>query len=151
MTDKMKQNIIPTILIADDDADDRMMIKEALEENNFSHSVQFVEDGEELLDYLHQRGKFLTEKVHKPNLIILDLNMPKIDGREALSQIKSSAAFKRIPVIVLTTSRAEEDIIRTYDLGVNSFICKPVHFNDLVIVAREIGNYWFSTVALPTN
>ncbi|HEY5916024.1 MAG TPA: response regulator [Chryseolinea sp.] len=145
----MKHNIIPTILIADDDADDRMMIKEALEENNFSHDMRFVQDGEELLDYLHQRGKYLTEKVLRPNLIILDLNMPKVDGREALSQIKSNAKLKRIPVIVLTTSRAEEDIVRTYDLGVNSFICKPVHYNDLVIVAREIGNYWFSTVALP--
>jgi two-component system, response regulator len=145
----MKHNIIPTILIADDDADDRMMIKEALEENSFSHDMRFVEDGEELLDYLHQRGKYLTEKVVRPNLIILDLNMPKVDGREALSQIKSNVNLKRIPVIVLTTSRAEEDIIRTYDLGVNSFICKPVRYNDLVIVAREIGNYWFSTVALP--
>jgi two-component system response regulator len=147
----MKHKLIPTILIADDDADDRMMLKEALEENSFSHSVHFVEDGEELLDYLHQRGKFLSKKVIRPHLIILDLNMPKIDGREALSHIKSNADLKRIPVIVLTTSRAEEDIIRTYDLGVNSFICKPVHFNDLVMVAREIGNYWFSTVALPSN
>jgi two-component system response regulator len=145
----MKNNIIPTILIADDDADDRMMIKEALEENNFSHDMRFVEDGEELLDYLHQRGKYLTEKVLRPNLIILDLNMPKVDGREALSQIKSNVNLKRIPVVVLTTSRADEDIIRTYDLGVNSFMCKPVRYNDLVIVAREIGNYWFSTVALP--
>jgi CheY-like chemotaxis protein len=102
-----------------------------------------------LLDYLHQRGKYLTEKVQRPHLIILDLNMPKIDGREALSHIKSNVHLKRIPVIVLTTSRAEEDIVRTYDLGVNSFICKPVHYNDLVVVAREIGNYWFSTVALP--
>jgi two-component system response regulator len=145
----MKHKIIPTILIADDDADDRMMIKEALEENNFSHDMRFVQDGEELLDYLHQRGKYLTEKVFRPSLIILDLNMPKVDGREALSHIKSNDKLKRIPVIVLTTSRAEEDIVRTYDLGVNSFICKPVHYNDLVIVAREIGNYWFSTVALP--
>jgi len=147
----MKHNIIPTTLIAEDDADDRMMIKEALEENNFLHSLHFVQDGEELLDYLHQRGKFQTEKVSRPNLIILDLNMPKVDGREALSHIKSNESLKRIPVIVLTTSRAEEDITRTYDLGVNSFICKPVHYNDLVVVAREIGNYWFSTVALPTN
>src|SRR5688572_18321872 len=142
----MKHKIIPTILIADDDADDRMMIKEALEENNFSHSLHFVEDGEELLDYLHQRGKFVSEKVIRPHLIILDLNMPKVDGRQALSHIKSNANLKRIPVIVLTTSQADEDIITSYDLGVNSFICKPVHFNDLVLVAREIGNYWFSTV-----
>ena len=145
----MKSQILPTILVADDDPDDRMMMKEALEENNFSHSLHFVEDGEELLDYLHKRGKFVSEKITMPSLIILDLNMPKIDGREALSQIKSNAHLKRIPVIVLSTSRAEEDIVRTYDLGVNSFISKPVHYNDLVHVAREIGNYWFSTVLLP--
>ena len=126
-------------------------MKEALDENNFSHSLQFVEDGEELLDYLHQRGKFTGQKVVTPNLILLDLNMPKIDGREALSQIKSDAKLKRIPVIILSTSRAEEDIVKTYDLGVNSFISKPVHYNDLVLVAREIGNYWFSTVLLPGN
>ena len=147
----MKDRILPTILMADDDPDDRMMMKEALDENNFSHSLQFVEDGEELLDYLHQRGKFTGQKVVTPSLILLDLNMPKIDGREALSQIKSDAKLKRIPVIILSTSRAEEDIVKTYDLGVNSFISKPVHYNDLVLVAREIGNYWFSTVLLPGN
>jgi len=147
----MKHRILPTILMADDDPDDRMMMKEALDENNFSHSLQFVEDGEELLDYLHQRGKFIGQKVATPSLILLDLNMPKIDGREALSQIKSDARLKRIPVIILSTSRAEEDIVKTYDLGVNSFISKPVHYNDLVLVAREIGNYWFSTVLLPGN
>ena len=147
----MKHRILPTILMADDDPDDRLMMKEALDENNFSHSLQFVEDGEELLDYLHQRGKFIGQKVATPSLILLDLNMPKIDGREALSQIKSDARLKRIPVIILSTSRAEEDIVKTYDLGVNSFISKPVHYNDLVLVAREIGNYWFSTVLLPGN
>ena len=145
----MNHKNFPTILMADDDPDDRMMMKEALEENNFSHALHFVEDGEELLDYLHRRGKFVSEKVHTPSLILLDLNMPKIDGREALSHIKSNINFKRIPVIVLTTSHAEEDIVRTYDLGVNSFISKPVHYNDLVLVAREIGNYWFNTVSLP--
>jgi len=146
---QMKHNINPIILIADDDPDDRMMMKEALEENNFSHSLQFVEDGEELLDYLHRRGRYLMGNVFRPNLIILDLNMPKVDGREALGYIKSDSDLRRIPVVVLTTSGAEEDIIRTYDLGVNSFICKPAHFSELVAVAREIGNYWFGTVALP--
>jgi two-component system response regulator len=145
----MKQHINPTILIAEDDPDDRMMLKEALEEINFPHSLHFVEDGAELLDYLLKRGRFLVEQVLRPNLIILDLNMPKIDGREALSYIKSNAELKRIPVVVLTTSRAEEDIVRTYDLGVNSFICKPAHFNELVNVTREIGKYWFGTVSLP--
>ena len=145
----MKHKIFPTILMADDDPDDRMMMKEALEENNFLHDLHFVEDGEELLDYLHRRGKFVSEKVLTPSLILLDLNMPKVDGREALSHIKSHNIFKRIPVIVLTTSHAEEDIVKSYDLGVNSFISKPVHYNDLVLVAREIGNYWFNTVSLP--
>ena len=135
--------------MADDDPDDRMMMKEALEEINFSHAFHFVEDGEELLDYLHGRGKFMRENVLMPSLILLDLNMPKVDGREALGRIKSHANFKRIPVKVITASHAEEDIARTYDLGVNSFISKPVHYNDLVLVAREIGNYWFNTVSLP--
>lgn len=145
----MKQNFAPIILMADDDPDDRMLMKEALEENNLSHFIDFVENGAELLDYLHKRGKFERVKTRKPDLIILDLNMPKIDGREALGYIKSHAELRRIPVIVLTTSKAEEDIIKAYDLGVNSFICKPVRFEELVEVAREIGNYWFGTVALP--
>jgi two-component system, response regulator len=145
----MNHKNFPTILMADDDPDDRMMMKEALEENNFSHALHFVEDGEELLDYLHRRGKFLSAKVCTPSLILLDLNMPKVDGREALRHIKSNINFKRIPVIVLTTSHAEEDVVTTYDLGVNSFISKPVHYNDLVLVAREISNYWFNTVLLP--
>jgi len=147
----MKNSRAPLILMADDDADDRMLMKEALEENNLVHILDFVEDGAELMGYLHKRGKFEREDTLRPNLIILDLNMPKIDGREALGLIKADLDLRRIPVVVLTTSRAEEDIIKTYDLGVNSFICKPVRFNELVDVAREIGNYWFGTVALPKN
>jgi len=145
----MKQDLRPTILMADDDPDDRMLMKEALKENNLPHLIVFVENGEELLDYLHGRGRFAEEKARRPNLIILDLNMPKIDGREALGYIKSNFELRRIPIIVLTTSKAEEDIIKAYDLGVNSFICKPVRFEELVEIAREIGNYWFGTVALP--
>lgn len=138
-----------SILMADDDADDRMLMKEALEENNFTNPIHFVEDGTELLDYLHVRGKFMTKKVIKPALILLDLNMPKMDGREALRHIKNHPELRRIPVVVLTTSRAEEDIAKTYDLGVNSFISKPVRFDELVDVTAKIGNYWFGTVALP--
>jgi len=146
----MKLNLsLPSILMADDDPDDRMLIKEALEENNLLNPIHFVEDGAELLDYLHRRGRFLTENAPKPALILLDLNMPKMDGREALHYIKSDPFLRRIPVVVLTTSKAEEDIVKTYDLGVNSFICKPVRFDELVEVTREIGNYWFGTVALP--
>lgn len=144
----MKNTVAPTILMADDDPDDRMLMKEALEENRVPHAIEFVEDGAELLDYLHKRGKF-NNQTARPSLIILDLNMPKVDGREALGYIKSHIELRRIPVVVLTTSKAEEDIINAYDLGVNSFICKPVRFDELVEVAREIGNYWFGTVALP--
>lgn len=137
------------ILMADDDPDDRILMKEALEENNLPSNIHFVEDGKELLDYLHRRGQFAKKETFKPGLILLDLNMPKMDGREALRLIKSDPLLRRIPVVVLTTSKAEEDVFKTYDLGVNSFICKPVKFEELVQITKEIGIYWFSTVALP--
>jgi two-component system response regulator len=137
------------ILMADDDADDRLLMKEALEVNKLHSNLSFVEDGAELMDYLYKKGKFQQEEVPRPGLILLDLNMPRIDGREALRLIKSDPMLRRIPVIVLTTSRAEDDIKRTYDLGVNSYISKPANFSDLVRVAQEIGHYWFRTVELP--
>lgn len=137
-----------TIVMADDDPDDRMLMKEAFLENNLTNMLKFVEDGAELLDYLHKKGKFAEETV-RPGLILLDLNMPRIDGREALRQIKSDSNLKRIPVIVLTTSTAAEDIAKSYDLGVNSFISKPSNYSDLVKVALQIGSYWFRTVELP--
>lgn len=137
------------ILMADDDPDDRMLMKEALEENNLKNTIDFVEDGAELMDYLHTRGRYLLEKRNKPGLIFLDLNMPKVDGREALRLIKSDPLLRRIPVIVLTTSKADEDVVKTYDLGVNSYITKPARFADLVNITREIGHYWFGTVELP--
>lgn len=135
--------------MADDDPDDRMLMKEALEENNMPNVINFVEDGAELMDYLHVRGQFNKDNTVKPGLIFLDLNMPKIDGREALRLIKSDPHLRKIPVIVLTTSKADEDIVKTYDLGVNSYISKPARFADLVKVTLEIGRYWFATVELP--
>jgi two-component system response regulator len=135
--------------MADDDPDDRVLMKEALEENELPNKITFVEDGAELMDYLYKKGKFLIEETIRPGLILLDLNMPRVDGREALRLIKSDPGLRRIPVIVLTTSKAEEDIIVTYDLGVNSFISKPSQFSDLVKVTRQIGRYWFRTVTLP--
>lgn len=138
-----------TILMADDDPDDRILTKDALEENRLANDLHFVEDGEELIDYLHQRGKFNQENAPRPGLILLDLNMPRKDGREALAEIKADPNFKHIPIIVLTTSKAEEDIFKTYDLGVSSFITKPVSFEDLVYVTKAIGNYWFGIVELP--
>lgn len=137
------------ILMADDDPDDRMLAKDALLENKLSNDLYFVEDGEQLLDYLYHKGKYNEKNAPKPGLILLDLNMPKMDGREALEHIKSNAEFKRIPIVVLTTSRAEPDVIRSYDLGVNSFISKPVTFDELVDVTRRIGEYWFGIVKLP--
>ena len=138
------------ILMADDDPDDRMLMKEALEENKLPNTINFVEDGAELMDYLNRKGQFTLENTVKPGLIFLDLNMPKIDGREALRLIKSDPQLRRIPVIVLTTSKADEDVVKTYDLGVNSYISKPARFADLVKVTREIGRYWFATVELPS-
>ena len=146
----MKKSI--TILIADDDADDRLMIKEALSESRLVNHLNFVEDGEELLDYLLHRGKFEKfETSPRPGLILLDLNMPKMDGREALKEIKSHPELKRIPVVIFTTSKAEEDVYRTYNLGVNSFVTKPITFDSLVNTVREIGRYWFEIVELPNG
>src|SRR4051812_21318895 len=111
-----------TILLADDDPDDRMLAKEAFVESRLRNKLEMVEDGEELMDYLHGRGDYSgSNKKAKPDLILLDLNMPRKDGREALREIKSSPELRRIPIVVLTTSKADEDVIRTYDLGVNSF------------------------------
>jgi CheY-like chemotaxis protein len=138
------------ILIADDDAEDRMMVKEALEESRLKNNIHFVENGEELVDYLHNRGRFTDKDLYPtPGLILLDLNMPKKDGREALKEIKADPHLRLIPVVVLTTSKAEEDILRTYDLGVSSFITKPVTFTALVDVMRTLSKYWFEIVELP--
>ena len=147
----LKKNEV-TILIADDDADDRLMISDALRENRLANNLRFVENGEELIDYLLNRGKFSHSGENpKPGLILLDLNMPKMDGREALKLIKENPVLKRIPIVVLTTSKAEEDIYRTYNLGVNSFVTKPVTFGSLVTIVKEIGRYWFEIVELPSG
>lgn len=140
------------ILIADDDAEDRMLIQEALDESRLKNHIQFVENGEELMDYLHNRGQFSDkEKYPNPGLILLDLNMPKKDGREALKEIKSEEKLRMIPIVVLTTSKAEEDILKTYDLGVSSFITKPVTFSSLVDVMKTLSKYWFEIVELPNQ
>lgn len=139
-----------SILMADDDADDRMMTKEALEEACLANDLYFVEDGEELMDFLYHRGRFSNpETSPRPGLILLDLNMPKKDGREALKEIKQDPALRQIPIVVLTTSKAEEDVYRSYDLGVNSFITKPVSFDGLADVMKALAKYWFEIVELP--
>lgn len=141
-----------TILLADDDAEDRMLTSDAMKESRLVNDLRFVEDGEELLDYLYHRGRYSDPAAApRPGLILLDLNMPKKDGREALREIKVDPDLRRIPIVVLTTSKAEEDIFRTYDLGANSFITKPVQFQSLVNLMREIGRYWIEIVELPLN
>jgi CheY-like chemotaxis protein len=141
-----------TILVADDDPDDRMMIKEALEEARLANAIDFVEDGVELMDYLRRRGKHAERPGSaKPDLLLLDLNMPRKDGREALEEIRADSDLRRIPVIVLTTSAAEEDIARTYDLGASSFITKPVSFDDLVRTMKTMTDYWLQIVSLPQH
>ena len=141
-----------TILVADDDADDRLLIKDAFEENKVSNPLTFVNDGEELMDYLHRRGAYgHLRSAPLPGIILLDLNMPKKDGRTALQEIKGDEALQRIPVVVLTTSKADEDIVRTYGLGVSSFITKPVTFEGLCDVAKTLTHYWFEIVSLPSE
>jgi len=139
-----------TILIADDDADDRMLARDALSESRLVNDLRFVEDGEDLMQYLRREGKYADpHAAPEPGLILLDLNMPRKDGREALREIKGDASLRHIPIVVLTTSQAEEDIYRSYDLGVNSFITKPVTFDGLVAVMKALGRYWFEIVELP--
>src|SRR5258708_964513 len=139
-----------TILMADDDADDRLMAKEAFAESRLANDLRFVEDGVELLDYLKRRGKYAAPASSpRPGLILLDLNMPRKDGREALRDIKADATLKSIRIVILTTSKAEEDIYRTYDLSAASYITKPVTFEGLVEVIKTLGKYWLEIVELP--
>lgn len=139
-----------TIVLADDDPDDRQLTEEAFTENRLANQLHTVEDGEELIDYLHRRGKYEALKNEPlPGLILLDLNMPRKDGREALKEIKADPNLRRIPIVVLTTSKADEDIVRSYDLGVNSYVTKPVTFKSLVELVKVLGRYWFEVVELP--
>jgi CheY-like chemotaxis protein len=136
--------------MADDDEDDRLLTRDALEENRILNDLYCVEDGEELMDYLYQRGDYSDpNSAPRPTLILLDLNMPRKDGREALEEIKNDPNLRSIPVVVLTTSQAEEDILKTYDLGVSSFITKPVDFQSMVQIMKTLGDYWFQIVQLP--
>jgi len=138
------------ILLADDDEEDRMLACDALAESRLSNDITCVTDGEDLMDYLRRRGKYAPPvEAPRPGLILLDLNMPKKDGREALREIKSDPELRQISVVVLTTSKAEEDIYSSYDSGASSFISKPVTFDGLVDVMKGLGQYWFEIVALP--
>jgi two-component system, response regulator len=140
-----------TILMADDDCDDRLMAEDAMRESRLGNTFRCVEDGQELMDYLTRKGKYAVGDAPRPGLILLDLNMPRKDGRQALKEIKSDPDLRRIPVVILTTSKTEEDVLRSYDLGANSFITKPVTFDRLVDIVRTLGNYWFEIVELPVS
>lgn len=138
------------ILMADDDADDRLLTREALEESRVLNELHFVEDGVELLEYLKHEGQYSDPALApRPGLILLDLNMPRKDGREALKEIKADPNLRAIPVVILTTSKAEEDMIKGYDLGAASYITKPVTFEGLVELMKAVGKYWVEFVELP--
>lgn len=146
----MKTKTSVPILVVDDDIDDCQMIREALAESRLLNEVHFVHDGEQLFSFLHEKHQ--TSKPEQsllPGLILLDLNMPRMDGREVLKEMKNHPHLHHIPIIVLTTSQAEEDIARSYNLGANSFITKPIEFHNLVQVMKDIGKYWFEIVELP--
>ena len=142
-----------TILLADDDEEDRELTRDALRHAHLANDIQFVVDGQDLMDYLRHEGAYADPAVAapRPGIILLDLNMPKKDGREALAEIKADEDLRRIPVVVLTTSKDEEDVFATYDLGVSGFVTKPVTFAGLVEVMRSWTRYWFEVVELPNG
>ena len=138
-----------TILLADDDEEDRELARDALQNSRLANEMKFVDDGQDLLDYLRREGRWTAAEAPRPGIILLDLNMPRKDGREALAEIKADDSLRRIPVVVLTTSKDEVDVLNTYDLGVSSFITKPVTFGGLVDVMKTWTQYWFEIVEMP--
>ena len=149
MPDDARRSVV--ILMADDDEEDRELTRDALQSSHLANEMRFVVDGQDLMDYLRHEGRYAQDpsSAPRPGIILLDLNMPKKDGREALAEMKSDESVRSIPVVVLTTSKDEEDIFKTYDLGVSSFITKPVTFGGLVEVMRTWQRYWFELVELP--
>jgi CheY-like chemotaxis protein len=149
--DRLSRSV--TILMADDDEEDRDLTRDALQDARLANEMKFVVDGQDLMDYLRHEGAYANGAVAapRPGIILLDLNMPKKDGREALAEIKADQSLRRIPIVVLTTSKDEQDVLGTYDLGVNSFITKPVTFTGLVEAMRTWTRYWFELVELPNG
>jgi CheY-like chemotaxis protein len=146
----MNQDTQPlVILMADDDEDDQKLAQDAMQRVCTDVTLHFVDDGVELMDYLRHRGRYEQNDGTRPRLILLDLNMPMKDGREALAEIKSDDDLRQIPVIVLTTSEASEDVRMTYELGANAFISKPTSFSELIRLMSTICTYWLHVVRLP--
>ena len=137
------------ILLVEDNPGDVDLAREALASGKVRNSLHVVGDGEQAMDFLHRRGKHAG--VPRPDLILLDLNMPKKDGREVLAEIKTDADLKRIPVVILTTSTAEEDILKTYNLHANCFITKPIDLHQFIRVVQAIEDFWLTIVKLPPN
>ena len=137
------------ILIAEDDADDRFLLQTAFEENGFTDSLEFVDNGISLMEFLTKVQQSKTLDINYPAFILLDLNLPKKDGREVLKEIKQHADLKKIPVVVFTTAKNEHEIRRCYEYGANSYVVKPVSFEALVKVIRDVRNYWFNTASVP--
>lgn len=147
----MNDNLVP-IHMCDDDPDDQLLVSDALLEAKLANPIDFTNNGLELLQYLKREGAFSHLKEQPlPGLILLDLNMPVMDGREVLKELKKDPVFKSIPVVILTTSKAEEDIAKSYDMGVNSFVIKPVSFDILVDLVKSMASYWFHIVSLPNS
>lgn len=139
------------VLVVDDDPDDRQMVKDALDKCDIRHDIFFLENGEELVDYLSRNGDYNESNAPYPSLVLLDIKMPKMDGVEALQKIKSLPTIKSTPIIMLSTSRNPDDIAQAYDVGANSFISKPVNFNELVTTMNTLAQYWFQSTQLPKN
>jgi CheY-like chemotaxis protein len=140
-----------TILFAEDDPDDRLLLREALKTISSECDIRFVQDGNELIEYLRHRGRYKSAiDSPQPALIMLDLNMPGKDGRDAAQEIKSDPKLRHIPIVVLTTSKLEEDVSRLYDIGVNSFVCKPANFEGLLRLVRKVREFWLRTAELPS-
>ena len=133
---------VPTILIAEDNANDLELTLAALQDNGLTNEVVAVRDGAEAIDYLEQRGRFAGRSGDNPVLVLLDLKMPKVDGLEVLRHIKRNAALRAIPVVMLTSSREESDLIHSYELGVNGYVVKPVDFSEFMNAVRRLGGFW---------
>jgi CheY-like chemotaxis protein len=138
------------ILLAEDDRGDQELTRRALEQGKIRNELRVVEDGEEALAYLYRRGKYKDPATSpRPDLLLLDLNLPRVDGRQVLEKVRSDSRLRRMAVVVLTTSRQEEDVLRSYELGCNSFITKPVGMDQFIQVIQALEEYWFQIVVLP--
>jgi two-component system, chemotaxis family, response regulator Rcp1 len=137
------------ILLVEDNPGDERLTREALKEGKVYSNLHWVKDGVEAMEFLRRQGKY--HDVPRPDIILLDLNLPKKDGREVLQDIKNDDALKRIPVVVLTTSKAEEDVLRTYNLHANCYVTKPVDLEKFIVVVKSIDVFWLTVVTLPPN